>query len=195
MPSTAVVRVTHPDNEFRCQGIVANGQCLNEAARDDAGQIIGKMCIMHGGAIDIKNQRAEISRNYKLVKYADRVHNFATNPSVKSLREEIGVLRMLVEEHINQIQDPLSLVTKSGPISEMVAKIERLVRTCHQLEKESGIVLDKSKVMEICDSVINATLNAVESLSLTDDKKALVLGQLSKDLEKIFKGDAVARTV
>lgn len=136
-----------PDDPRCCQGVNKNGPCNLKAAE---GQ---KFCRLHFG---IGNKHAEKTamRNYQLNTYQHRVNQLADNDSVKSLREEIGILRMLLEQTINMCKSDTELLLYSNKISDLAMKIEKIVASCHKLELSSGALLDKSTVMMLGDVII-----------------------------------------
>lgn len=137
-----------PDDPNCCQGLNKHGQCNLKAV---PGQ---KYCRIHFG-FGQKKSELEATRNYRLNRYQNRVNEFADNAQVKSLREEIGVLRMLLEETVNKCQNDTDLMIYSTKISDLVVKIQKLVESCHKLEQSTGMLLDKSTVMYLGDVIIN----------------------------------------
>jgi hypothetical protein len=136
-----------PDDPRCCQGVNKNGPC-NLKAVD--GQ---RFCRIHFG---IGNKIAEKTamRNYQLNVYQHRVDQFADNDQVKSLREEIGILRMLLEKTINLCKSENELLLYSNKIADLAMKIEKVVASCHKLELSTGTLLDKSTVMMLGDVII-----------------------------------------
>lgn len=137
-----------PDDPNRCQGMSKMGQCVQK-------KVPGAMyCVMHGGNNQIQAAEKENIRRYRLDKWNARIQEFAESNFVKSLRDEIGILRMLMEERLNACQEPMDLILQSGPISDLVMKIENVVSSCHKLEKSFGQLLDKQAVLNFASNVI-----------------------------------------
>jgi len=106
-------------------------------------------CPKHGGAnIALSNEKQSI-RTYRLSKFQARLEEFANDPNVKSLREEIGILRILMEEKFNSIATDLDLIAQAGGISDLCMKIEKLVSSCQRIEKSMGQYLDKNQVTQL----------------------------------------------
>src|SRR4051812_44358846 len=83
----------------RCQGLIQKGtnggQCYYKAVPGS------QFCLMHGGGKQAdENKRAGL-KNYRLQQYGERVGDFANNPEIKNIREEIGILRMTLETLLN----------------------------------------------------------------------------------------------
>jgi hypothetical protein len=135
------------DDPRCCQGLGPQGPCNIKAVE---GQ---RFCRMHFG-IGNKHAEKQAARNYRLHAYQHRVNEFADNDQVKSLREEIGVLRMLLEETINKCKNDTELLLYSNKIADLVIKIEKLVASCHKLEQSTGMLLDRGTVMMLGDVII-----------------------------------------
>ena len=149
----------HADPE-RCQAVTKNGQCPSRSTPER------KYCLAHGGTPDTRTGL----RNYRLTKWRSVVEEQAASPAIKSLRDEIGILRVLMQERLNRIDDTNDLILQSGPISDLVLKIERLVAYCHRLEGSLGQTLDKTAVLNFAGIVIGILQTA-----LSDQPKVLAI--------------------
>ena len=118
------------------------------------GVIPGKNCLAHGGNKHFEHERLATLRNYRLTQYQRRIEEFTDNDKLKSLREEIAILRLLIEERMNQLQTPTDLMLHSHALSELIMKVEKVVTSCHRLESSLGDLLDKSKLTIIIQQLI-----------------------------------------
>jgi hypothetical protein len=125
-----------------------NGQCHFKAQEGK------KMCPVHAGSMSATREAATALKNYNLTKYQARVGELANSNGVKSLRDEIGILRMMLESKLNGIQDDMSLMIESHQISDMILKIEKLVVSCHKLEQNMGALLDKSSILSLAAKIV-----------------------------------------
>lgn len=165
------------DDPRRCQQVVARGkyQCSYERIEGS------DFCPMHAGNQNNRLFREEERRkdfNYQLQKYRARVTAFAENPQVKSLREEVGVLRLLLEETLNKCQNTNELLIYSTKISGLVIQIEKLVTSCNTLETKTGQLLDKSVVIKLVEQIISIICAYISDVDL--------LEQLSNDIETMM---------
>jgi hypothetical protein len=103
-----------------------------------------------------KDADKQIARNYKLTRYRERVNQFADNSQIKSLREEIGLVRLIIEDIVNKCNDENDLLLYSGKISELIMKVNKLVVDCHRLEYATGNLLDKTTIINIANIMITA---------------------------------------
>lgn len=137
-----------PDDPSRCQGVGKFGQCpflaIGTRANGAAPWDGIKYCHRHQGASHIKERNKE-ARTYLVAKYQERIGFKATDPKIKSLREEMGILRMLLETKLNAVTDDTELLMQSGQISNLVQNIGQLIKVAHHIEKDMNILLDKSQ--------------------------------------------------
>lgn len=142
-----IKKIAYPEDPNRCQQVTVIGQCTNLKIPGE------NFCKVHGCQTN-SIERAEC-RNYRLERWQHRVQSKATSPNIKSLRDEIGILRMTLEEQLNRCIDPLDLVLHAAAISDLVLKIEKLVSSCHRLENSMGLLLDKSALLQFASEVIS----------------------------------------
>jgi hypothetical protein len=141
-----ITRVVEPDSPDRCQGMTKFGQC-------NCKKIPGKnFCKMHAG---FGNAQQDVARNYRLTKWQAQLERMGDNPSLKSLRDELAILRMLMEERLNLCKDSHDLILQSHVISDLATKIERLVLSCSKLDFQLGKMLDKSALVNFANEIIS----------------------------------------
>lgn len=140
-----IERVDDLASPERCGGATAHGQCTNK-------QMPGSgFCKVHGGR---DKEAVKSKRNYLLTKWQARVEDKADNDNIKNLREEIGIMRVLLEITLNRCDDETELILASSKISDMVGKIDGLVKSCHKLEGSMGNLLDKQAILQFAGEVI-----------------------------------------
>lgn len=137
-----------PDDPRRCQACHAKGQCAYKAMDGSS------YCPMHGGAKGAHALVAKSQRAYQLAKWQGQVDSFADEDGVKSLRGEIGITRLLLQQVVGRCKDSGEMIMMSGKIGDLVSKIEKLVVSCHRLETNMGQLLDKTKVMDLAAQMI-----------------------------------------
>lgn len=143
--------VTDPADPERCQAVTNNGQCPSRSTNGKA------YCLAHGGLPDTKTGL----RNYRLTKWRAKIEHHADSPAIKSLRDEIGILRTIMEERLERIKDSHELIMQSGPIADLIMKIEKVVASCHRLEGSLGQTLDKTAVLNFAGIVIQILQDAL----------------------------------
>lgn len=172
-----ITRAESETDPNRCQGVAAYGQCVNKA------MVGSTFCLVHGGPSAIYATAAKERRNYRLTKWQARLEQQASAPQIKSLREEIGILRMLMEERLNTCTNATELLMYSQPIAELVLKIEHVVASCHKLEEKLNIVVDRQAILQFASEVITAISEHVTTdvLQAISDKILLIVGKVSHE--------------
>lgn len=142
-------KVTDPADPDRCQGVDSRGQCVYKRIAPS------NYCKRHGGNRALASEEKQKIRNYNLTKWRNRVNMFADNPEVKSLREEIGILRMMLETILEKCKDENDLIMFCGKIQELVRDINKVVDSCHRLEERTGVLLDKPTILSLGDAIVS----------------------------------------
>jgi len=172
-------RVKEPDDPRRCQSNTSKGQCLLVSIQGS------QYCHLHGGYAATEKQKKEDARIYHLTKWRARLERHVDNPGIKSLREEIGILRMILESRLELIQSELDLVVQSSSINETIRSIERLVVSCHRIEDKMGELIDKSALTHIAGRVISVIAQVFHD-------QPEKLEQVVNSIEQIIKAGALA---
>lgn len=159
----------------RCQGMTTLGQCRAKA-------IPGlKFCTMHA-ARGREKQKEEIHHNYLLGKWQARVEQKKCSPDLKNLRDEIAILRMLLEERLQQCESPTDLLLHGNAISDLTLKIKAMVEGCHKLEEKMGSVLDRQQILDFASKIISIIGNEMtgqdELLDKISGKILVAIGEL-----------------
>lgn len=178
------IKRCEPDSPNRCQANEARGgQCMNEAMRLPNGTFT-KNCSFHGGVDEANKQSANRQNMYRLAKFGERVKDFAGHNQVKGLRDEIGILRMVLEERLNRCQDNDELILSSNVIGDLVLKIERLVTSCHKLEASMGQLLDRQQIIQFAEAVVKVVADNIQDPAAL----ALIAGAIERITEEQLSG-------
>lgn len=139
------------DDPKRCQGVIKGsmaGQCPYKAVENTI------WCPVHGGTpqIDLNNKAAV--RKYRLGQYQARMEEFADDTEIKSLREEIAITRMCLENIVNMCKNQNQLLMYASNIGTMVNQIRVLIESAQKLEEKNNNLLDRKVVIVIADSIV-----------------------------------------
>ncbi len=167
------------DDPRRCQCTQTQyGQCMNK-------QVEGSdYCIAHGGNHAINKRNKEAMHNYQLTKWQAKLDQHRDSPNIKSLRDEVAILRMTLEERLNHCSTELDLILQSGPISDLVMKIDKLVNSCHKLEGSLGQLLDKQAILQFAGEVIDVITRNLDDpikIDLISSGILEIVGRVGKD--------------
>jgi hypothetical protein len=167
MESHEIERMDGEADPERCQATTRMGQCTMKGFLLESGAR-GSYCKLHGGN---KTQASEVAgnlRQYRIGVWQAKLERFADSPILKSLRDEIGILRVLLEEKLNTVQTAAELTMLSGPISDLVMKIDKLVTSCHKLEGSMGQHLDKAAIIQLAGQ-----MTSIMSIHLAEQPELL----------------------
>ena len=162
------------DDPNQCQHIIpTQGQCPLKACPG------GQYCPAHGGNAGVQAAEKKSLRNYQLNKFRVRTAELGNSSEILSLKDEIGILRLLIEEKINQCHDQTELMLMSGPLSDLIMKVDRVVTSCNKLESKLGNFLDKTAILNFAQQIIKIICNNV------DDE--LVIEKISEEISQIME--------
>lgn len=160
MDDQRFIRVKDDDPNC-CQATTRSGPCNLKAVPGS------KNCLVHGGAIERKNQETKNLKNYRLAKFRVRATELGNSDYLTSLTDEVAILRILIEEMINSCDDENELLLRAGPLADLLMKSEKLVSSCHRLDSKLGNLLSRDKVLQFAQLVVEIISNEV------DDERAL----------------------
>lgn len=135
------------DDPNRCQSVIKHGQCHYLAVPGS------EYCMRHGGGkVEAREQRENLS-NYRLLKWKTRLDEMRNSTNIKSLRDEIGITRIIIEETINKCKDSHELLLHSSQLNQLIITMEKLVKSCQILEEKNAYLLDKDQLFVIIDCI------------------------------------------
>lgn len=137
-------RVSDPADPRRCVGQTQSGQCRNFAEQGD------DRCRAHAGVENPGEKRMYLLHK---AQHQKRLTELSSSSQLTSLREEIGILRMLIEERLNLVKTDNDLLSAFGPLQQSFVTVERLVKTLHSMEQDLGLLLNKSAVVKLGQSL------------------------------------------
>ena len=91
---------------------------------------------------------------FKLTRWQNRMLELGNDANVKSLHDEIGIIRLTLEGVVNSCQSDSDLIVHSHRISDLVSRSEKLITSLHKIEKSTGNLLDKSALLQLAGKII-----------------------------------------
>lgn len=174
--------------EYRCDFTLRNGQQCGNLREDGATR-----CPLHGANMQLASQEHKSLRMYRLAKFQNQVEQFASHDKLKTLNEEVAILRMLVQEKVNQCEDMTDLMLVSGPVADMVMKVQKLVESCDRLETKSGSLLNKTQIQNIATQLMQAVAAKINEFAevheISDELVSSLLEAIANSFLSILKGD------
>lgn len=108
--------------------------------------------------------------NYKFSQqFHAQIKHFAEAPDLKSLRGEIGVVRLMLQAVINNCKDETELTLQADRITRLVGEINKCVVNCHKLEESTGQLLDKTVVINIGNMIVSVIDKYVDDKALLNE--------------------------
>ena len=149
-------RIESPIDPERCQGMGKTGQCEYK-------RVTGSdFCPRHGGNRAAEEEAKRGLRNYFLTLWRAEAQRASESDDYRSLREEIGLLRMMLQTRFNNhIKSSNDLIFHHGPIVQLIDKIALLVASCHKIESSMGNLLDRSAILQFGDELIHLVGNVL----------------------------------
>lgn len=143
----AVERVNNPDDPRRCQGTVGGDQCWNVACDEST------LC----PACSKGAMVAVAKRQYNLTdpRYQAKLQALCEDDEIKSLREEVAIAKLLLEECLNKASASESdWYQATGKANSFLLTIEKLVSRAHILEQNLGQLFHKSTIVKLVQAFV-----------------------------------------
>ena len=99
---------------------------------------------------------------YRLQKYQARLGEVRDNKAALSLRNEIGILRITLEQILNKCDSAVDLMIHSAKISRLIQDIGKLVVESKKLEAGLGKLLDRQVVLALASEIIEVIGEAID---------------------------------
>lgn len=147
MSERKVVKVDREDDPRRCLAVSGNRQCNNLAEEGF------DYCNYHNSGQRLKLKKDQ-ERQYLLTNWRKEVDHFANHAQVKNLREEIGILRLLMQTVLNRCKDEDDLMIYTPRIMELTQRVERVVDTCHKMEEKTQFLVDKNQIVHLAEQIL-----------------------------------------
>jgi len=150
--------------ETRCQHVSDDAQCPLKRVEGS------KYCTTHDSHA-LKRAEAKKIRQYLLTDaaYSNRLASFSEHDDIKSLREEVGFARMLIEKRFNMISDDGELLAACGTLNTLLLTVERLVKSCNLVERNLGTVLSKPSILTLGREIIDIIVDELEDIEDSED--------------------------
>lgn len=133
------------DHPEKCE----TASCLNKRMEGS------KFCAAHGGNKGADATKARELKNYRIAKWNKKLLEKKDSSEIKSLTEEIAILREILQAHMMACNDETDLILKSQPIADLVTKIDKLVNSCNNIDKTLGNLIEKEKVVLFAKTIVD----------------------------------------
>lgn len=90
-----------------------------------------------------------------------RLSELSSSDNIKSLRDEIAILRLIIEGKLNLVKDATDLMLYSDDLRDLVDCLQRSLKTMNQIDISSGNMLDKSTILSYTEKILEIIANEV----------------------------------
>lgn len=140
----------------RCKATTSRGACQHLAVGDT------KRCSHHGANKVIQKNKRESLMNYNLTKFKIEVDEKTNSTDIKSLKEEVGILRQMFQTIWNTCEDQNALIINNAVLSDLIVKIQKCVAEMTKLDVLNSRMVDKDELAKFGAYVINIVSEHVE---------------------------------
>jgi hypothetical protein len=112
-------------------------------------------------------------------RFQTRLAQLGTADEIKSLRDEVAIARLLVEERLNKIKNDQDLFSACGSINALLLTIEKLVSRSHILEQNLGQLYHRSTIIQMMQAFVE----------IVDEEVRLLeggVGAIDRIVERIY---------
>lgn len=174
--------VTDLTDPHRCKGGTPRGQCLNLALDGS------DFCQYHRG---IDQAPARKMQKYLLGNAEEQglLNRYADDDALKSLREEIALVRVMVQNTLKWAQTDIEKINAYSKVNTFLLTLERLLKTCHTLDQSMGNLIAKPALHRLGQDIGQAIINRLEGVSNYESLVEALLGDLVRLVEDIDNGN------
>ena len=169
-------RVTDPADPNRCKGSDRDGQCWNHSEPGD------EYCRKHAGT-----DLAEIEgvRQYHLTdaRLRQRLSQKAGHDQIKSLTEEIGLTRILIEELMNSCKTDTQRLANVSTYNTLTLNLERLIKTSHTMEQSLNLLLAKPALVAFAQETVRILIEELQGVPLYEERIDRITGRMLNGIE------------
>lgn len=146
-----------------CVATTAKGPCFNKV------DYPGGLCAAHGGnrqklALEKESIYSRLNAQYK-----ERIKQMTDHTGHYSLKEEVGVLRILLENLLESVQsDPSKLLRMTGPAADLITKIEKLVLSSLRAERYIGGLLSRDQAGRMLQEAVDVIAEEIEDVEILE---------------------------
>ena len=183
--SDEIKKITHDADPERCLHVLRHGQCTNKCAPGS------DYCLAHGGNKAAQAEAANSLKNYKIHLFKERLGDLSNSDNITALHDEVALLRFMIEERIKQCASEGDLLLVSGPLSELIMKVEKVVTSCHKLENSLGKLLGRDRLIQFATEVIDIINDETKHLGLNAEETSNFLDAIGSRIEDAIKTEEV----
>jgi hypothetical protein len=147
------VGIEHP---LVCQSSTPSGPCEYQAEPG------ASKCALHGGCQTSQASEKKELRNYKLNNaFAGRARELGTSPAIKTLTDEIALLRTALEVIFNSIKTENEMLLYTDKIERLTNGIQKLLESAHKLQEKNKELMSRDQVVGLFDRLLEKIIERI----------------------------------
>lgn len=166
----------------QCEGMTARGRCPFKHTPNSA------MCEMHNGNMIEKSLERKRVDLYKINKYQEKMRHISGHPDMRSLHNEIALLRIMIEDRFNMVNEENDLLIHGGAIADLISKVNVSVMNMNKLEEKLGVLLSKEQAETFVDvllTIIQEEVTDADTIVKIANRVAQAFNGLSNNSETV----------
>lgn len=136
------------DDPERCGASAGKNQCIMKRCPGSL------YCPSHGGNKAVIAAKEKSKFDYRAGKWQARITEISNTEDIKDLRQEAGVLRLLIEERLRQCTNANELMIHAGAIGDLTTRLTKLVDQISKYDRECGNTLDKAQIVAFAQKFV-----------------------------------------
>ena len=163
-----------------------HGNCPYERLEDH------DMCRIHAGAKQLsptkqlKQTRYDLAETEYLTRLNNRISDKATDPEQHTLRKEIGIVEIMMEERLNTISSNAELIVFQDEIANLIARIESLKKTDLAMAKEKKDLIPLDDVFGLAQQLLSVVTKNLKPLAEKDPEVQAAWERIADEFSEVF---------
>lgn len=152
----------------------------------------GTYCKLHQGNRQTSLTAKKKVTEYELAEteYLQELNRAITSkghdPQRHSLRKEIGITEVLIQNTLNKAKDSTSLLILKDELINLLTCIERLKKTDLQMSKDTGDLISSDEVMGLARQLLTVVTDNLLPLTKTNPEVQKALERIADDFSAVF---------
>lgn len=174
-------------NMTRVRDLEDPNRCTHDP-KDGSGQCMmvsvegGNRCLPHGGGRQLEVAKKAQIRAYAKNRWSAEIQANANDSEIKSLREELGISRIMLNQILDRCKDSHDLLLMSGPIDTFLKTINLIQKTSHAIEKDLQSMIGPDALAEFANELFDIIMEEVTDANVVD-RISLKLGRALRKVQ------------
>ncbi len=137
-------------------------------------------CEVHGGVNQLQINKKQELRAYMANRWRAEIKSNASDSEIKSLREELGIARIMLDQLLNRCKDSHDLLLMSTPIDNMLKTITLIQKNSHLIEKDLNNIITPESLEEFGNALFNIIMEEVQDSNTINRISMKIMKELRK---------------